>query len=54
MSNHICIIGIIVGDSNDGYASMITYTLFQKKVIIMPFSNESYSPTISLTNKIIN
>uniref|UniRef100_A0A251S3F2 Putative NAD(P)H-quinone oxidoreductase subunit 2 A protein n=1 Tax=Helianthus annuus TaxID=4232 RepID=A0A251S3F2_HELAN len=26
--NRICIIGIIVGDSNDGYASMITYMLF--------------------------
>ena len=27
--------------------------VIQKKVIIMPFSDESYNPTISLTNKVI-
>ena len=27
--------------------------VIQKKVIIMPFLDESYNPTISLTNKVI-
>ncbi|KAL8226741.1 hypothetical protein R6Q57_016573 [Mikania cordata] len=36
------IIGIIVGDSNDGYASMITYMLFYISMNLGTFACMSY------------
>ena len=32
---------------------VINNPVIQKKVVIIPFSDESYSPTISSTNKVI-